>query len=721
MKRYNRRSSRQTGKYRRTEVTSSSSSSSSDSNVGETAITYNEFSFGASRRYTSSPVHFLNEEASIHRESASLSSSADSSVSDPLYPNCSVSASEFTYAILDIQNKHGLSDAALVSTIELINRILPVPNRCPTEHQIRNIASTDKKWREIKCANGSYFLLDIEHQMLQILKSNPGILHINFDDSSDIKNSTHFRSVYVPSDDYIYIILNVDGLASVFQSKNYKTWTVLATIVNLSPELRKNFLNILFCCLYYGSVKPDFSFFMRTLVNHLQNVNFRYDSSWIKFKVVTLCADLPAKASCLNMVQFNGYFACPMCLVEGSYCSDSRKVLHPITSEGCLRTQESHCMHVRNAAINGTPSFGVKGPSPLSEVMSVPNVPFDCMHLLYLGIVRTFLLKIMSNMDETLLSTDLINVRVPACFKRKPRCLDHKVKFKATEWKYFILYFHPLFLDHPDNSVKLLIFLLSTVIHMFMQREISDETRVVAEGFIKDICSIAVNLFGPSVQSFSLHALRHLPLQTLLYGGLYNVSASAFESAFFQLKRAVTGTRNEGQLIVKRFLQKQNVLGHVSSASKEERPSVFVLGGCHTIPVDNDFGSYGFDLHSSDFIAYRFQSNNVIFHSESNPRKRSSASFYACLKNGCFVKVDHVIKRKDSILCLCTELCKCGTVADFIDCAVNPHLIANCKTLRVRLGRKLVCCGEDFTGHLILIHRDDSIFATPVLENFEHD
>ena len=115
-------------------------------------------------------------------------------------------------------------------------------------------------------------------------------------------------------------------------------------------------------------------------------------------------------------------------------------------------------------AVDG-PCFGVKGFSPLSNIMPVHNVPFDSMHLLYLGITRTLLLKIVSRMNEHALSSSLVNISVPSSFTRKPRSLLHKAKFKATKRKNVILYFVPLFMDHHDVTVKKLTFLLSTVIH----------------------------------------------------------------------------------------------------------------------------------------------------------------------------------------------------------------------------------------------------------------
>ena len=85
-----------------------------------------------------------------------------------------------------------------------------------------------------------------------------------------------------------------------------------------------------------------------------------------------------------------------------------------------------------------------------------------------------------------------------------------------------------------------------------------------------------------------------------------------FESAFYQLKRRVTGTRNEGHLIVKRFLQ----IPEVCSKCVLRSCGVSVSGQCIPIPSENDFPSYGFTASAEDFLAHRFRVNDTIFHSD---------------------------------------------------------------------------------------------------------
>lgn len=288
MKRYTyNRGGRKPEKYARKVSNTSDSSSSDNSSTtsdlhlrgGDDISTYEVFRQDVSRHFTSSPVNFANEvsndDSFVSAEDLSeskCSSEESESVSDLLYPGAPISKTVFSDQLLRIKSKHALSDSAVKSILNLMTASLPVPNKCPTFSELNNMTPVDK-YRMIKCPDSSvYYLLDLEHQLRRIMTNNPEILNVQFDSYSDMKNSTHFKSMYVPDASFIYVVLNVDGLASVFESRNYKTWTVLASIVNLSPTFRKMFSNILFCCLYYGEVKPNFDFFMNTVVDHLNSV-----------------------------------------------------------------------------------------------------------------------------------------------------------------------------------------------------------------------------------------------------------------------------------------------------------------------------------------------------------------------------------------------------------------------------------------------------------------
>ncbi len=160
MKRYQRQRFRNPGKYTRTESRTSSSSSGSGSENSEDInsneristqssdelIGYESFRIGASRRITSSPVHFMNEEetqevltsvSSEQLESSDVSNESNES-SELLYHGPSITAAQFSQKILELKSKHCLSDAAIESILKLMTETLPFPNKCPSVN--RNVS-----------------------------------------------------------------------------------------------------------------------------------------------------------------------------------------------------------------------------------------------------------------------------------------------------------------------------------------------------------------------------------------------------------------------------------------------------------------------------------------------------------------------------------------------------------------------------------------------------
>ncbi|KAH8001097.1 hypothetical protein HPB51_026350 [Rhipicephalus microplus] len=85
-----------------------------------------------------------------------------------------------------------------------------------------------------------------------------------------------------------------------------------------------------------------------------------------KVHVVLCCVDAPARASILNMKQFNGYYGCSWCLEKGTCVDGSVKYLHcghlaPDRSRG--RVLDA----MRKAQDEEVAVERFKGPSPLAD------------------------------------------------------------------------------------------------------------------------------------------------------------------------------------------------------------------------------------------------------------------------------------------------------------------------------------------------------------------
>lgn len=149
-------------------------------------------------------------------------------------------------------------------------------------------------------------------------------------------------------------------------------------------------------------------------------------------------------------------------MVEGEYSRTFRKLIYSPVDENQPRTSENYQQHLQTASATGSPVFGVKGPTVLSSLLRIPeDVPFDPMHLLYIGINKALLNAIIKYhlLDIESVSSIIERVKVPHYFRRKPRNLDTEFSlWKAQEHRHFLLYFSPFVLfstnklDATENS-----------------------------------------------------------------------------------------------------------------------------------------------------------------------------------------------------------------------------------------------------------------------------
>ena len=104
---------------------------------------------------------------------------------------------------------------------------------------------------------------------------------------------------------------------------------------------------------------------------------------------------MPAKASMLCMLQFNGYFGCPHCFMRG--VSHQNRMLYPCNAPFVLRNNRKFEEFGNLAEIKRSPALGIKKRSPLCNVF---KFPWD--GLLHLGIAPEGLLSLFEELEREL-------------------------------------------------------------------------------------------------------------------------------------------------------------------------------------------------------------------------------------------------------------------------------------------------------------------------------
>ena len=283
-----------------------------------------------------------------------------------------------------------------------------------------------------------------------------------------------------------------------------------------------------------------------------------------------------------------------------------------------MRTSETYRHHLHIASTTGNPAFGVKGDTKLSDLLRIPErVPFDPMHLLYLGINKSLLNAILKckSVDLDILSATIDQIKVPHYFRRKPRhFLTEFSLWKAQEHRHFLLYFAPFVLlsvhrnspSQNSNDLFILYYILSTAVYILYEDNITETDIQAAEICIREFQFRVVHIFGDTVRTITLHSLKHLPEQVRKFGPLHRVSAMLFENLNRQLKESVTGTRGSAASMVYRYL---NFQSHSVETCDKSVPSV--IG--KSLPYK------------------RFKNSFLTFHTFDYGRRMKCASYFAYL------------------------------------------------------------------------------------------
>lgn len=141
--------------------------------------------------------------------------------------------------------------------------------------------------------------------------------------------------------------------------------------------------------------------------------------------------------------------------------------------------------------------------------------------------------------NKAILSKRLLELSpyIPVEFQRKPRGIEELPRWKATEFRQFILYYGPIVLKNivdDDLYYEVLLLhvayrLISTPRHFHSNANTAEELlQVFVENFSK--------IFGEQSITFNVHCLLHLTQCVKEYGIVSNFSAYEFENFLQFLK-----------------------------------------------------------------------------------------------------------------------------------------------------------------------------------------
>ena len=363
-----------------------------------------------------------------------------------------------------------------------------------------------------------------------------------------------------PGDSRIMLQLNIDGL-QLFRSSGYQFWPILGSVVNAVH------IHVFEIGLYGGCQKPaDVNEFLRDLVLEVQQLQcdgIVLGGVNYSISIHSIVCDAPARSYIKCIKPHNSYSSCERCTEEGQWIAG--RVTFPSVDKP-LRTDDSF------KAMTDEDHHTGKSPLECLNIGLVTQLPLDEMHLVYLGTMRRLIMFWLrgpivhkcrlSGHSVRIISDRLLRLQHYVCseFARKPRSLSEVDRWKATEFRMFLLYLGPVVLSGVLPTEYYQHFLLLHIA-MYCLNSLRlctshiDYAKMLLIRFVQD----APSLYGPEFVVYNTHSLIHVCDDACTFGKLHDINAFKYENHMKQLKKLVRHPNNPLKQAVKRILEKQNV------------------------------------------------------------------------------------------------------------------------------------------------------------------
>ncbi|CAF0863714.1 unnamed protein product [Didymodactylos carnosus] len=211
--------------------------------------------------------------------------------------------------------------------------------------------------------------------------------------SADLYQTISSTTSIENNQNQIITLLHTEG-APVAKVNDKSLWPIQATLYEIAPSLRDHKQAIMIFGAWLGIRHPDRNFLWRSIVNQIQQlfkdeiiltINKNHIKSIVKTQLIIF--DLPALALNCNVIQYNGYNSCPFYSITGKLID--KQVLYPHSSTPCpYKTTDDYRRYELSSSYSVT-TMGIKGPTPLSDVLFSIQIAVDYMHLTCSGHVKT--------------------------------------------------------------------------------------------------------------------------------------------------------------------------------------------------------------------------------------------------------------------------------------------------------------------------------------------
>lgn len=374
--------------------------------------------------------------------------------------------------------------------------------------------------------------------------------------------------------DTIMLSFNIDGLP-LFKSSSQQIWPILCLVDNV-PISKPFVVGIFLGNAKPGNISEYLGDFIKDVKELLQNPVI--DDKIYKILIHAFICDAPARSYLKCIKNHNGYFGCERCIQRGKWLG--RMTFSELDSP---KRKDEDFLHGINTDSSDEHIVGI---SPLIDINIglVSMFPLDYMHLVCLGVVRK-LISIwykgplpfrLSGSARQSLNTNLLACAKysPSEFQRKPRALTDIDRWKATEFRSFLLYTGPVVLKDMLRKDYFNHFLcLHVAIRILLCDKLIPEYLDYAEQLLHYFVKHSKTLYGEEFIVYNVHSLVHLVDDVRRFGTLNKISAFPFESYLGRLKKLLRTPHKPLQQICKRLVENK----HSRKDTKTEKHSLIPL------------------------------------------------------------------------------------------------------------------------------------------------
>lgn len=435
-----------------------------------------------------------------------------------------------------------------------------------------------------------------------------------------------------PLPDTVHIQINIDGLP-LFKSNNQQFWPILGMVEE--DQRRQPFV----IAIYLGTHKPsDCNLFLEKFANEFEKLKSQgldVCGKHISIDISNFVCDATARAFIKNIKSHNAYHGCEKCTQEGTWMAS--RMTFPVVGAP-LRSDLSF--------VNQDDEHHHKGPTVLTRIGigMVSQFPLDFMHLVCLGVMRKLIGLWIKGPLPTRLGMQRLNlisaalltfsVTLPREFARKGRSLSEVDRWKATEFRTFLLYTGPVALKHHLSDAMYSNFML---LHVAIRILCSPSLCLQYCDFAKNLLEAFVGHFQSiygHYTVYNVHGLTHLADDARQYGVLHNFSCFPFENFLHKIKKMIKTPTRPLQQIVRRLTEKAKI-----TQEKKKCKDGFYQehkDGPHPNDLPSHFTQYKQFINNGTLISLTEGNNYVLFNGDifvvKNILKGKDISHLVCSK-----------------------------------------------------------------------------------------